>query len=488
MTKQPPSTTDRELSEKSTSNSEQSPKTLYQKLWDSHVVKTFEDDSALIYIDRHLVQEVTSPVAFASLRERGIKVRRPDKTLSVVDHVVPTQNRHLVEDPMARAQIQAIEKNSGANHIAFIPVTDVRQGIAHVVGPEQGFTLPGTTVVCGDSHTATHGAFGAIAFGIGTSECEKVFATQCLKQRKAKTMRVTFSGTLGHLVSAKDLALAVIAKIGASGGSGYAIEYAGEVVQSLSMEARMTLCNMTIEAGARVGLIAPDDTTFSYLEGRPYAPKGDDWKEAVQHWRQLHSDKGAVFDQEIKIQVDKLSPMVTWGTSPEHVVSISDAVPWLSSAKNDSVKASWHKAMRYMQLSENTSILGTPLDQVFIGSCTNSRIEDLRIAAKVVAGKRVSDKVKAMVVPGSGLVKQQAEKEGLDQIFLEAGFEWRTAGCSMCVAMNNDRLAPGQRCASTSNRNFEGRQGKGGKTHLMSPAMAAAAAVTGQITDVRGMI
>jgi 3-isopropylmalate/(R)-2-methylmalate dehydratase large subunit len=460
--------------------------TLYEKLWDSHTVKNYDQDTCLLYIDRHLVQEVSSPVAFSSLRKRGIGLRQPQKALAMVDHVLPTQNKHFVADPEARIQIQALVDNTADAGITYFSVDDVRQGIVHVVGPELGFTLPGTTLVCGDSHTATHGAFGCLAFGIGASECEKVFATQCLKQTKAKTMRVTFVGTLPVLCGAKDLALAVIGKIGASGGTGYAIEYAGDEIRALSMEGRMTLCNMTIEAGARVGLVAPDEKTYAYLANSEYAPKGQDWINAVDYLRQLSSDSDAQFDCEVEIDISQLEPMVSWGTSPEHVVPISATIPTPSDSKTK--QASWKKAQDYMQVEPGHPIAGTKIDKVFIGSCTNSRIEDLRMAAAVVAGRQVAKDVVAIVVPGSGQVKKQAEKEGLDKVFVQAGLEWRTPGCSLCVAMNNDRLLPGERCASTSNRNFEGRQGVGGLTHLMSPAMAAAAAVTGQITDVRTLL
>lgn len=461
-------------------------KTLYQKLWDSHIVKHYDDNTCLLYIDRHLVQEVSSPVAFSSLKARGLGLRQPQKALAMVDHVLPTRNKHNVADPEARIQIQTLVENTHQAGITYFPVDDERQGIVHVVGPELGFTLPGTTLVCGDSHTATHGAFGCLAFGIGASECEKVFATQCLKQTKAKTMRVTFIGNLPAFCSAKDLALAVIARIGAAGGTGYAIEYAGHEIRALSMEGRMTLCNMTIEAGARVGLVAPDDKTYQYLANSPLAPKDQDWLDATCYWRQLSSDNQAQFDREVEIDISQLEPMVTWGTSPEHVVPISAEIP--TKASNQAKQVSWQKARDYMQVQSGSPIAGIKIDKVFIGSCTNSRIEDLRIAAAVVEGRQVAKNVVAIVVPGSGQVKLQAEKEGLDKVFTQAGLEWRSPGCSLCVAMNNDRLLPGERCASTSNRNFEGRQGVGGRTHLMSPAMAAAAAVTGQISDVRTLI
>lgn len=466
-------------------------KTLYDKIWESHVVKNYSGDSSLIYIDRHLVQEVSTPVSFSSFLERGIPLRQPAKSLAVADHVLPTTvapDRREMEDPEAKAMLQALEANVLATDMPYIPVNDQSQGIVHIVGPEKGFTLPGCVLACGDSHTATHGAFGALAFGIGASECEKVFATQCLTQKRAKTMRITFTGTLPEYATAKDLALASIAKIGTAGGTGYAIEYAGEVVRELSMEARMTLCNMTIEAGARVGMVAPDETTFEYLKDRAMVPKGKLWDQAVEYWQTLPSDSDAVFDKEVAIAVDNLEPVVTWGTSPEHSLSISAQIPELDQAKDDSTRGAWENAQAYMNLKSGTSISGVPIDRVFIGSCTNSRIEDLRAAANVAKGRKLADKVYAIVVPGSGEVKAQAEAEGLDQVFIESGFQWRAAGCSMCVAMNNDRLSPGERCASTSNRNFEGRQGVGGRTHLMSPAMAAAAAIKGCITDVRELV
>jgi 3-isopropylmalate/(R)-2-methylmalate dehydratase large subunit len=464
------------------------PQTLYEKLWQSHVVKHYEDGTCLLYIDRHLVQEVSSPVAFSSLKARGLKVRHPQKAIAMVDHVVPTLQRTNIADPQAVIQIQALEKNTLDAGITYFSISDPRQGIVHVVGPELGFTLPGTTLVCGDSHTATHGAFGALAFGIGASECEKVFATQCLKQSKAKTLRITFNGTLPALCTAKDLALLVIATIGASGGTGYAIEYAGDAISALTMEGRMTLCNMTIEAGARVGLIAPDEKTYAYIKDTPLAPKGSLWLDARDYWQQLASDETAKFDKEVSIDIDQMIPMVSWGTSPEHAIQITDFIPVASHSTPAQQQASWKKALKYMALTPGQSLIGLPIDKVFIGSCTNSRIEDLRIAAGVVAGRKVASHVRAIVVPGSGQVKEQAENEGLDRVFIEAGIEWRDPGCSLCVAMNNDRLAPQERCASTSNRNFEGRQGVGGRTHLMSPAMAAAAAITGKITDVRDLL
>jgi len=470
-----------------------SSKTLYDKIWESHLVKHYDGNTSLIYIDRHLVQEVSTPISFASLNARGASLRQPSKALAMADHVLPTKiradnNRREMDDAQAKAMLVALETNVKETGMPYIPVNDRRQGIVHIVGPEQGFTLPGTTLVCGDSHTATHGAFGSLAFGIGATECEKVFATQCLTQTKAKTMRVTFIGDLPAYVTAKDMALATIANLGTAGGTGYAIEYAGEIIQNMSMEARMTLCNMTIEVGSRTGMIAPDEITYAYLHNRPMAPKGKLWEKAVVYWRTLPSDDNAAFDREIEIVLNELSPIVTWGTSPEHSVSISDKIPALNQAKDKSVQASWEKALDYMGLKANTEIKGLAIDTVFIGSCTNSRIEDLRAAAAVVVDRKISPSVLAIVVPGSGEVKAQAEAEGLDKIFIKAGFEWRSPGCSMCVAMNNDRLKPTERCASTSNRNFEGRQGAGGRTHLMSPAMAAAAAITGQITDVRELI
>jgi 3-isopropylmalate/(R)-2-methylmalate dehydratase large subunit len=456
-------------------------KTLYDKLWDAHVVIDYGDGSALIYIDRQLLHEVSSPQAFAALREKGQLPRRRDTHLAVADHAVPTSDRAGgIRDPQARAQIALLSANCASFGIDYFPLESVRQGIVHVIGPEQGFTVPGVTLVCGDSHTATHGAFGALAFGIGTSETECVLATQTLRQTRARRMRVTVEGKTGVGVTAKDVILSLIGMIGASGGVGYAIEYQGGAVRAMSMEARMTLCNMTIEAGARIGLIAPDETTFAYLQGRPMAPSGILWSQAVEYWRSLASDPDAVFDREIVLAAAAIEPQVSWGTSPDQVVPISGRVP-------DSDSDRHHTAISYMGLTPGMALEGLPIDWVFVGSCTNGRIEDLRVAASVVSGKQVAAHVHAIVVPGSGLVKQQAEAEGLRAIFETAGFEWREPGCSMCVAMNNDRLQPGERCASTSNRNFEGRQGIGARTHLMSPAMAAAAAVTGCITDVRNL-
>jgi len=456
--------------------------TLYDKLWDAHVVARHADGSALLYIDRQLLHEVSSPQAFAGLREKGLLPRRPEAHLAVADHAVPTRDRARgIADPQARAQIDLLRANCAQFGIEYLPLDSLRQGIVHVIGPEQGFTLPGVTLVCGDSHTATHGAFGALAFGIGTSETECVLATQTLRQNRARTMRVRIDGDLAAGVTAKDTILTLIGTVGASGAVGYAIEYQGAVVRAMSMEARMTLCNMTIEAGARIGLVAPDETTFAYLHGRPMAPSGTLWDHAVRHWRSLASDPDAVFDREIVLDAGAIEPQVSWGTSPDQVVPVSGHVP-AGDAGLD------RAAIAYMGLAPGMPIAGLPIDWAFIGSCTNGRIEDLRAAARIVAGRTVAPNVRAIVVPGSGLVKQQAEAEGLGMIFRDAGFEWREPGCSLCVAMNNDRLGPGERCASTSNRNFEGRQGIGARTHLMSPAMAAAAAVTGRITDVRALL
>jgi 3-isopropylmalate/(R)-2-methylmalate dehydratase large subunit len=454
-------------------------KTLYDKLWDAHLVREAPGERSLIYIDRHLVHEVTSPQAFAGLRAAGRKVRRPDLTLAVADHNVPTLDRAKgIADPESRAQVEALARNTAEFGIEYLSMDDIRQGIVHIVGPEQGWTLPGATIVCGDSHTSTHGAFGALAFGIGTSEVEHVLATQTLPLTRAKNMRVRIDGHLALGVTAKDMALAVIARIGTAGGTGHVIEYAGDAVASLSMEGRMTLCNMTIEAGARAGLIAPDETTFKYIAGRSRAPKGAQFENAVLYWRTLKSDDDAVFDAQIVLDARDVAPMVTWGTSPEQALPITESVP-APSGEADA------RALAYMDFAPGTKLASIRIDRVFIGSCTNGRIEDLREAAAIAKGRKVASHVGAMVVPGSGLVKEQAEEEGLDEIFREAGFEWREPGCSMCLAMNADRLKPGERCASTSNRNFEGRQGSGGRTHLMSPAMAAAAAVAGHLADVR---
>ena len=464
-------------------------KTLYDKLWEDHVVRSEADGTSLIYIDRHLVHEVTSPQAFEGLRLAGRKPWRTGANLATPDHNVPTQDRDKgIDDPVARLQVETLDKNCRDFGITEFEMDDIRQGIVHVVSPEEGATLPGMTLVCGDSHTATHGALGALAFGIGTSEVEHVLATQCLIQKKSKNMLIKLEGKLGPGVDAKDLVLAIIGEIGTAGGTGYAIEFAGEAIRDLSVEGRMTVCNMTIEAGARVGLVAADDTTIEYVKGRPYAPQGETWERAVAAWRNLHSDKGAHFDRVVEIDASKIQPQMTWGTSPEMVVPVIGQVPD-PDQENDPVKADgMRRALEYMGLEAGTPCSEIRPDVVFIGSCTNSRIEDLRDAARVAKGRKVAPNIKqALVVPGSGLVKKQAEEEGLDKIFIEAGFEWRDPGCSMCLAMNADRLEPGERCASTSNRNFEGRQGTGGRTHLVGPAMAAAAAVTGHFVDVRDL-
>ncbi|MFS8036801.1 3-isopropylmalate dehydratase large subunit [Xanthobacter sp. AM11] len=462
------------------------PRTLYDKIFDDHVVDRQEDGTCLLYIDRHLVHEVTSPQAFEGLRMTGRTVRAPQKTLAVVDHNVPTTDRTLPNpDPESVAQIAALAENTREFGVEYYDGFDKRQGIVHVVGPEQGFTLPGTTIVCGDSHTSTHGAFGALAHGIGTSEVEHVLATQTLIQKKAKNMRVTVSGPLPEGVGAKDVVLAIIGTIGTAGGTGYVIEYAGEGITSLSMEGRMTVCNMSIEGGARAGMVAPDEKAFAYLKDRPKAPKGAAWDEAVRFWQTLRSDEGAHFDSEIHLDGANLPPIVSWGTSPEDVVSIEGVVPDPALIADEVKRGAKVRALAYMGLAAGTRITDITLDRVFIGSCTNGRIEDLRQAAAIVAGHTVNPNVSAMVVPGSGLVKEQAEAEGLDKIFRAAGFEWREPGCSMCLAMNADRLAPEERCASTSNRNFEGRQGFKGRTHLVSPIMAAAAAIAGRFVDVR---
>ncbi len=462
-------------------------KTLYDKLWDAHVVRVEPDGTTLLYIDRHLVHEVTSPQAFEGLRLAGRKPWRRDTNLAVADHNVPTTDRDKpVADPVSRLQIETLDENCAEFGITEFKMNDVRQGIVHIIGPEQGATLPGMTVVCGDSHTSTHGAFAALAQGIGTSEVEHVLATQCLLQKKAKNMRITVDGELGTGITAKDIVLAIIGKIGTAGGTGYAIEYAGPAIRALSMEGRMTVCNMSIEAGARCGMVAADDTTSAYLKDRPYAPQGKLWEQAVAAWRELKSDDDAVFDKEMHLNVAEIKPQVTWGTSPEMVTTIDGRVPDPAQEKDAVKRGGMERALNYMGLKPGTAITDISLDKIFIGSCTNARIEDLRAAAHVMRGKKVAKNIKlAMVVPGSGLVKQQAEKEGLDKIFIEAGFEWRAPGCSMCLAMNADRLEPGERCASTSNRNFEGRQGQGGRTHLVSPAMAAAAAIAGHFVDVR---
>ncbi len=462
------------------------PRTLYDKIWDDHVVDIQPDGTALLYIDRHLVHEVTSPQAFESLRNTGRKVRQPQKTLAVVDHNVPTSDRSLPNpDPESAEQIAVLAENARDFGIEYFNEFDVRQGIVHIIGPEQGFTLPGTTIVCGDSHTSTHGAFGALAHGIGTSEVEHVLATQTLIQKKAKNMRVTVDGQLPPGVTAKDIILAIIGEIGTAGGTGYVIEYAGEAIRALSMEGRMTVCNMSIEGGARAGMIAPDAKTFAYLKDRPRAPKGEAWDRAVRYWEALHSDEGAHFDAEIRLNAAELPPIVTWGTSPEDVVSVTGTVPDPEAIADENKRISKRRALEYMGLTPGQKITDIAIDRVFIGSCTNGRIEDLRAVARVVEGKRVHQAVNAMIVPGSGVVKMQAEAEGLDAIFKAAGFDWREPGCSMCLAMNPDKLSPEERCASTSNRNFEGRQGFKGRTHLVSPAMAAAAAIAGRFVDIR---
>jgi 3-isopropylmalate/(R)-2-methylmalate dehydratase large subunit len=462
------------------------PRTLYDKIWDDHLVDEQPDGTCLIYIDRHLVHEVTSPQAFEGLRLSGRKVRAPEKTLLVVDHNVPTTDRTKPNpDPESAAQIAYLAENAKFFSLEYFDEFDKRQGIVHIIGPEQGFTLPGTTIVCGDSHTATHGAFGALAYGIGTSEVEHVLATQTLIQTKSKNMRATIDGKLPPGVTAKDIILAIIGEIGTAGGTGYALEYAGDAIRSLSMEGRMTVCNMSVEAGAKAGFIAPDQKAYAYLKDRPRAPKGKAWGAAMLYWETLHSEGGAHFDREIRLDAAKLPPLVTWGTSPEQVISITGRVPKLEEIADDNKRRAAAASFAYMGLQGGEKVTDIRLDRVFIGSCTNSRIEDLREVARVVNGKRVNPNVNAMIVPGSGLVKEQAEAEGLDKIFVAAGFEWREPGCSMCLAMNPDKLKPGERCASTSNRNFEGRQGYKGRTHLVSPATAAAAAIAGHFVDVR---
>jgi 3-isopropylmalate/(R)-2-methylmalate dehydratase large subunit len=465
-------------------------RTLFNKIWDSHVVERLADGTCVLYIDRHLVHEVTSPQAFEGLRLAGRGVRRVDATIAVVDHNIPTDVDRLsgINEPESKLQIETLERNVADFGVPYFPVADARQGIVHVIGPEQGLSLPGMTIVCGDSHTSTHGAVGALAFGIGTSEVEHVLATQTLLQKPAKNMLVRVDGVLAPGATAKDIILAVIGKIGTAGGTGHVIEYAGEAIAALDMAGRMTVCNMSIEAGARAGLIAPDAVTFDYIKGRPYAPKGADFEKAVAHWATLPSDEGAHYDQVVILDAAKIVPQVSWGTSPEAVVPIDGLVPDPAAEADETKRAQLQRMLDYMGLTAGQKLAGTAVDVVFIGSCTNSRIEDLRAAAGVAKGRHVAAGVRALVVPGSGLVKRQAEDEGLDKVFLEAGFEWREAGCSMCLGMNPDRLTPGQRCASTSNRNFEGRQGPGGRTHLLSPAMAAAAAVTGKLTDVRELV
>ncbi|MFN4038692.1 MAG: 3-isopropylmalate dehydratase large subunit [Erythrobacter sp.] len=469
------------------------PRTLYEKIWDAHVVETRDDGTALVYIDRHLVHEVTSPQAFEALRISGRSVRRPELTLAVPDHNLPTTprvgadgQRLPIADVESASQLAALEKNAPEFGIRYIDATAPEQGIVHVVGPEQGFSLPGTTIVCGDSHTACHGGLGALAFGIGTSEVEHVLATQTLLLQQSKSMEVSVTGALGPGVTAKDLILHIIGQIGAAGGSGYVIEYRGEVFERMTIEERLTVCNMSIEAGARAGLIAPDETTFAYLKGRPLAPKGADWDGAVAYWRTLHSDDGAVFAKSVVIDAGTVEPSVTWGTSPEDVVPIGGLIPYPEDFADESKRIAARKSLDYMGLTPGTPISAVAIENVFIGSCTNSRIEDLRAAAAVLKGRRKAENVRwAIVVPGSGLVKRQAEAEGLDKVFTDAGFEWREPGCSACLGMNPDKVPPGERCASTSNRNFVGRQGPGARTHLVSPAMAAAAAVAGRLTDVR---
>ena len=465
------------------------PRTLYQKIWDDHVIQQSEDGTCLIYIDRHLVHEVTSPQAFEGLRMAGRTVRKPENTLAVMDHNVPTTDRSLpIEEEDSRIQIETLRNNCAEFGVPLFDLTDNRQGIVHIIGPEQGFTQPGMTIVCGDSHTSTHGAFGALAFGIGTSEVEHVLATQTLIQKPAKNMRITVNGDLPAGVTAKDMILAIIGKIGTAGGTGHVIEYAGKAVQSLSMEGRMTICNMSIEGGARAGLVAPDDTTFAYLKGRPMAPKGEILDKAIAYWKTLFSDEGATYDKDITLDAADISPTVTWGTTPEDVVSITGSVPAPSDFDDPNKQNAVKRMLEYMGLESGTKMQDIMIDKVFIGSCTNARIEDLREVAKIAKGKTVAPNIiEAMVVPGSGLVKAMAEEEGIADILIEAGFDWREPGCSMCLGMNPDQLKPGERCASTSNRNFEGRQGRGGRTHLLSPAMAAAAAITGKLTDVRDL-
>ncbi len=464
------------------------PRTLFDKVWAAHVVQQMPDGTCILYIDRHLVHEVTSPQAFEGLRLAGRRVRRPDATIAVVDHNIQTSDRSVgIAEPESALQVETLERNVAEFGVPYFPVLDARQGIVHIIGPEQGISLPGFTIVCGDSHTSTHGAMGALAFGIGTSEVEHVLATQTLLQKPAKNMLVQVDGTLAPGVTAKDVVLAIIGKIGTAGGTGHVIEYAGEVIRALDMAGRLTICNMSIEAGARAGMIAPDDTTFEYVRGRPYAPQGEAFDRAVEYWRTLPSDPGAHYDRVVTLHADEIAPMVSWGTNPESVLPITGSVPDPANVEDEAARAQMVRMLDYMALTPGEKLTDIPVDVVFIGSCTNGRLPDLRAAAGVVRGRHVAEGVRAMVVPGSGIVKQMAEAEGLDQVFLDAGFEWREAGCSMCLGMNPDKLTPGQRCASTSNRNFEGRQGPGGRTHLMSPAMAAAAAVTGRLTDVRSI-
>jgi 3-isopropylmalate/(R)-2-methylmalate dehydratase large subunit len=463
-------------------------RTLFDKVWDSHVVEQLPDGTCILYIDRHLVHEVTSPQAFEGLRMTGRRVRRPDATIAVVDHNVPTSDRRQgIKEEESRVQVETLEHNVAEFGVPYIPLLDARQGIVHIIGPEQGISLPGMTIVCGDSHTSTHGAMGALAFGIGTSEVEHVLATQTLLQKPAKNMLVRVDGKLPFGCTAKDLVLAIIGRIGTAGGTGHVIEYAGEAIRALDMAGRMTVCNMSIEGGARAGMIAPDETTFEYVRGKPYAPKGEALERAIEYWRTLPSDPGAQYDRTVVIDASAIAPMVTWGTSPEAVLPITGAVPDPAAETDEARRGQMQRMLDYMGLAPGQKLAEVPVDVVFIGSCTNGRIEDIRAAAAVAKGRKVAPGVRAMIVPGSGIVKQQAEAEGLDRVLTEAGFEWREAGCSMCLGMNPDKLTPGQRCASTSNRNFEGRQGPGGRTHLLSPAMAAAAAVSGRLADVREM-
>jgi len=465
------------------------PKTIYDKIWDAHLAHEAEDGTCLLYIDRHLVHEVTSPQAFEGLRMTGRRVRHPEATIAVPDHNVPTDPTRLegIKDEQSRIQVEALRRNAADFDIEIFDVDDVRQGIVHIIGPEQGLTQPGMTIVCGDSHTATHGAFGALAHGIGTSEVEHVLATQTLIQKKSKNMKVEVTGSLGPGVTAKDITLSIIGETGTAGGTGHVIEYCGEAIEALSMEGRMTVCNMAIEGGARAGLVAPDEKTFSYLEGRPHAPKGAQWEMALDYWKTLYSDDGVHFDKVVRLEAEKIAPVVTWGTSPEDVLPITAKVPHPEDFEGGKVEAA-RRSLEYMGLIPGTPLSEIEVDTVFIGSCTNGRIEDLREVARIMEGRRVKDGLRAMIVPGSGLVRAQAEEEGIAQKLIEAGFDWRLAGCSMCLGMNPDQLAPGERCASTSNRNFEGRQGRGGRTHLVSPAMAAAAAITGRLTDIRQLV
>ena len=465
------------------------PRTLFDKIWDSHIVERLPDGTCVLYIDRHIIHEVTTPQAFEGLRAAHRPVRRPDATIAVVDHNIPTTDRSQgINEPESQLQIETLERNVAEFGVPYFPVNDPRQGIVHVIGPEQGISLPGMTIVCGDSHTSTHGAMGALAFGIGTSEVEHVLATQTLLQKPAKNMRITVNGKLAPLVSGKDMILAIIATIGTAGGTGHVIEYAGEAVRALDMAGRMTVCNMSIEGGARAGLIAPDEKTYAYIKGRPFAPKGADWDAALAYWRSLPTDEGATYDRELVLNAADIAPMVTWGTSPENALPITGRVPGLEIAKDEAGRAQVQRMLDYMGLTPGMNLTDLKIDVVFIGSCTNSRIEDIRAAAAIARGRHVASGMRALVVPGSGLVKQQAEQEGLDRILLEAGFEWREAGCSMCLGMNPDKLGAGERSASTSNRNFEGRQGPGGRTHLVSPSMAAAAAITGHLADVRELV